>query len=75
MSSEYNSRYIAYLKTTSDNTTYGYIEFIGDMKTKYLKSKGRSLDYLAFDDHIDDHDEFTKFIEETVDSKIKDLIK
>ena len=61
---EMNPRYIAYLKTTDKPTNYDYMVFIGFMKTKYLVSKGRSLDYL--DDHIDDHDDFTEFIEKNL---------
>jgi len=51
-----NERYLAYLKTTSKPTNWGYMAFISRMKRLYTGEcpiNGKS---------IDEHDKFTKFI-------------
>ena len=53
-----NPRYEAYLKTTDTPTNYGFIEFIGDMVTRYKTSKGQHQNAP-----IENQDEFTRFIE------------
>ncbi|AIA65022.1 hypothetical protein AVV44_gp216 [Cronobacter phage S13] len=70
-----NPRFVAFLKL-HENTTWkdnrqrnaAYICFINDMVFKYTGAQG-CLDSIC---KIEDQEEFTKFIENFVDSQIKD---
>ncbi len=58
-----NPRYVAYLTTTDNPKNWEYMHFIAKMKKLYANSKGVN-NVMEF--HIDDHDDFDKFIEEEV---------
>ncbi|UNY46994.1 hypothetical protein PQB73_gp219 [Cronobacter phage LPCS28] len=72
-----NSRFVAFLKLHEHKKTKwkdnrqrnaAYICFINDMVFKYTGAQG-CLDSIC---KIEDQEEFTKFIENFVDSQIKD---
>lgn len=61
-----NPRYAAYLKTTTNPTNYDFMAFIGQMKAQYAKARGLRND-MPGGCHIEDHDDFTNFINLQVD--------